>query len=59
MEGAPDRQSILDCALLSRIMHSLPPDAFDFVFARNPKNGREAVNYATEFVPSNRISDAH
>ena len=33
-------------------MHSLPPDAFDFVFAGNPKNGREAVNYAIEFVQS-------
>ena len=52
MEGAPDRQSVLDCALLSRFMHSLPPDAFDFVFARNPNNGREVVNYATEFVQS-------
>ena len=59
MEGAPNRQSILNCALLYRIMHSLPPDAFDFVFARNPKNGREAVSYATEFVLSNRITDAH
>ena len=52
MEGAPDRQSVLDCALLSHFMHSLPPDAFDFVFDGNTKNGREVVNYAIEFVES-------
>ena len=44
LEGAYDRQSIIDRLAMSRFMSLLPYDCFNYVFSRNPKTGRKAAD---------------
>ena len=58
MEDADDRRSVLDSYLISCIPYPLMYTIF-LIFCRNPRTGREAVAYATEFVQSHSYSHCH
>ena len=58
LEGASDRQSIIDRLATSRFMSLLPYDYFNYVFSRNPKTGRKAADFATEFAQTRSLPSA-
>jgi len=59
LDGVKERQAIIDRLDLSRFMSLLPYDCFNFVFSRNPKTGREASDFATEFAQTRSFAKRH
>ena len=59
LEGANDRQSIIERLAMSRFMSLLPYDCFNYVFSRNQKTGRKAADFATEFAQTRSFAKRH
>ena len=59
LHGLNTREEICERVILSRFLSLLPPECYNSVVAKQPKNGLEASRFVQEFEESRTFSERH